>query len=206
MTEFISLAWLASFNPVAAYGIALTAILLLFLRDWRGILPTLLIQYAAVGLLLTESLTLYLAFSKVMVGLFVTLMLYVTARQLYAGGWSGPRDASPLLTVPFRLVLTIILVVVAWLLAQQSAENSMVSFAMYTLFFLGGWGFISTREPLYIGLGLLMILSGVELVYRQEASPISIAFLAAAHLITVIVVAYLAQRTNSYQRPLNESF
>ncbi len=205
MTESISLAWLASFNPAAAYGIALTAILLLFLRDWRGILPTLLIQYAAVGLLLTESLTLYLAFSKVMVGLFVTLMLYVTARQLYAGGWSGPSDAPPLLTVPFRLVLTIILVVVAWLLAQQAAEGSTVTFAMLTLFFLGSWGFISTREPLYIGLGLLMILSAVELLYRQEASPISIAFLAAAHLITVIVVAYLAQRTNSYHRPLNES-
>jgi hypothetical protein len=95
--------------------------------------------------------------------------------------------------------------VVAWLLAQQTAVSNGTSFATYTLLFLGSWGFLSTKEPLYIGLGLLMLLSGIELIYLQTASLITIGFLAAAHLITVIVVTYLAQQQMTYAKPINDT-
>lgn len=205
MIELISLSWLNALLPAAAYITALTAVLLIFGRDWRVILPVLLAQYTAVALLLSESLTLYLAFSKIIVGLFITLMLYVTVRQLFDGGWSSARDASvtrPLISERLRLAVAVIAVIVIWILTQQLFDSGLAMFVAYTLIVLGVFAFATTTEPLYLGLGLLMVLSGIELFYLGRTSLLAMGFLAAAHLITVIVVAYLAQTQAAVGTPL----
>ena len=188
---------LANLTTPMAYLSALTGVLLLFGRDWRILLPIVLVQYGAVAVVLTESLSLPLAFSKLVVGVFVVLILYVTVRQLFAGGWMvAGETAESWLSWPMRLGVTVVLVIGCWWFAGQAAGEQSLGylFAGHGLVGLGVWGFVTTVRPLHIGLGVLMILSGVELlILAGGESAIAAGFLAGAHLVTAVVVSYLAQ-------------
>jgi hypothetical protein len=59
-----------------------TAATIFIVRDWRLSLISLAIQYLVVGFLFAEVLLPHLAFMMVIVGLFITLILYITARQV----------------------------------------------------------------------------------------------------------------------------
>lgn len=62
----------------------LTSSSLVLIRDWRISIMTVLFQYLTMGIVLAQLIRPEVAFAKVLVGLFVCFMLYLSARQ---AGW-----------------------------------------------------------------------------------------------------------------------
>ncbi len=88
LTELIEYLAFLGEEP-AALGLLVTAILLVVLRDWRWSLLALAIQYVLVGWLLTGVLEPQVAMLKILVGMLICVVLYLTARQI---DWKlGPR-------------------------------------------------------------------------------------------------------------------
>lgn len=210
----------------AAYLVMLTAALILISRDWRWSLLFLVTQYLLVGFLFADVLAPHLAFVKVIVGLFICLILYITARQVNWGRL--PEDVTfeeavqirkerfvrlgtlilPTDT-PFRVFLALIVCLAVWALAQ-STDNLLpvvpdhLQIAVFALAGLGLVTFSLTSEPLMSGLGLLTFITGAELFYSAlEQSVAMLGLLAMANLTVVLVVAYLTQARHAYQALLD---
>lgn len=205
----------------SAYLVMLTAAIILIIRDWRWSLMVLLIQYLVVGLLFADLLPPHLSFMKVIVGLFATLILYLTARQVNWGDL--PADVTHDESVqfhsdrfirlgpymlptdtPFRVFLAILVVFSAWALAQNPlyplpAVPQHLNLAIYALACLGLVKLSLTSEPLKAGIGLLTMLTGFELFYSAlEQSVAMIAFLALVNLMTVVAITYLTQARHTF--------
>lgn len=200
----------------AAYLVLLAAGILTVIWDWRVAILALVGHYFAVGLLYAEVLDPRLAMVKLLVGVFVCLILYFTARQVGWGAlppdlseeealqWRGERRLrfglylSPG-SLPFRLLLALLLIVVVVVLSrrpgyQLPAVPEAVNLAVYALVGLGLVNAGLTGEPLRSGIGLLLVLSGFELFYNTvEQSILMLAFLAGANLAVALAIAYLTQ-------------
>jgi hypothetical protein len=210
----------------AAYLGLLAAAVITVIWDWRAAILALAVQYLAVGLLYVEVLDPRLAMVKFLVGIFICLILYFTARQ--AGWGSLPPDLDkgealqwqrkrplrfgPYLSpgsLPFRLLLTLLLVVVVIALSgrpgyQLPAAPPAVNLAVYALVALGLINASITGEPLRSGIGLLLVLSGFELFYNTlEQSIVMLAFLAGANLALALAVAYLTQARHALRALLD---
>jgi hypothetical protein len=203
-----------------------TAATIFIVRDWRLSLISLAIQYLVVGLLFAEALLPHLAFMMVIVGLFITLILYITARQVNWG--SLPIDVSseeafqlkqerlirlgPYVLptdTPFRLFLglTIGLIVFAISqgpLLQLPVVSSDLNGAIIGLVAFGLIGMSLTTEPLKAGLGLLTFMTGFELFYSSlEQSVAMLVMLAASNLILALAISYLVQARHAYRQLLD---
>jgi hypothetical protein len=112
-------------------------------------------------------------------------------------------------SLPFRLLLTLLLVVVVIALSgrpgyQLPAAPPAVNLAVYALVALGLINAGLTGEPLRSGIGLLLVLSGFELFYNTlEQSIVMLAFLAGANLALALAVAYLTQARHALQALLD---
>jgi hypothetical protein len=200
----------------ATYLVTVTAAIILVVRDWRWSLLALLIQYLIAGLLYVDVLDPRLAYMKVIVGMFVCLILYITARQVNWG--KLPVDVTPeevvqisqnrflhfgpamlATTTIFRLVLALMIILAAWVLVQQQIFQLPVvpehfNLAIFTLIGLGLTGLGLTTEPLKAGMGLFTFLTGFGLFYSAlEQSAAMVAMLAIAGLTLSIAIAYLTQ-------------
>jgi hypothetical protein len=212
-------------NP-AAYLVMLTAGLLLILRDWRWSLLFLAIQYLIVGLLFVEVLMPHLAFIKVLVGLFICLILYITARQVNWGKF--PEDVTDEEAIqirqerfvrlgtlvlptdtPVRVFLALVASLAAWAIAQRTglllpAVPEHFQLAVLALVGLGLAMLSLTSEPLMAGLGLLTFMTGTELFYSAlEQSVAMLGLLGVANLIIALVIAYLTQARHDYRALLD---
>jgi hypothetical protein len=210
----------------AAYLVMLTAGLLLVLRDWRWSLLFLAIQYAIAGLLFVDVLLPHLAFMKVLVGLFICLILYITARQVNWG--KLPEDVTGEEAVqmrkerfvrlgtlvlptdtPVRVFLALIVCLAIWAIAQPTghllpAAPDHFQLAVLALVGLGLVMLSLTSEPLMAGLGLLTFLTGAELFYSAlEQSVAILGLLGVANLIVALVIAYLTQARHDYRALLD---
>lgn len=200
----------------AAYLVLLLGVLIVALWDWRIALFALAVQYLANGLLFVDVLDPRLAVVKILVGWFVCLMLYITARQVNWG--KLPQDVTPTEAVqlrqerqvrfgrfllptntPFRIFLTLLVVVIILTLVQRPgyqlpAVPEHVNLAIYALAGLGLLGLSLTTEPLRAGMGLLMFLAGFELFYNAlEQSIVTLVFLAVMNMVVTLAIAYLTQ-------------
>jgi hypothetical protein len=212
-------------NP-AAYLIMLTAALLLILRDWRWSVLFLAIQYLLAGLLFVDVLVPHLAFIKVLVGLFVCLILYVTARQVNWGRL--PEDVTDEEAIqirkerfvrlgtlvlptdtPFRVFLGLIIGLATWAMAQRTdlLLPAVPEHFYLAIFALVGFGLVTlslTGEPLMAGIGLLTFLTGAELFYSAlEQSVAMLGLLGVANLAVALVIAYLTQARHDYRALLD---
>ena len=206
--------------------VLLTAAIIFVVHDWRLSLFALAIQYSVVGLLLAGVLLPHMAFMKVIVGLFITLMLYVTARQVNWGRL--PPDVSPEEAVqlkqdrlirlgpymlptdtPFRLLLGVAigLIVAATSqrpLLQLPVVSDDLNTAIIGLIAFGLVGMSLTTEPLKAGLGLLMFMTGFELFYSSlEQSAAMLVSLATLNLIFTLAISYLVQARHAYRQLLD---
>lgn len=211
----------------SAYIVILTAAVILIIRDWRWSLIALLVQYLVVGLLFVDVLAPHLSFMKVIVGLFATLILYMTARQVNWGGL--PVDVTDEESVqfrsyrfirfgpymlptdsPFRVFLGLMVVFSAWALARNPlyplpAVPQPVNLAIYALAGLGLVTLSLTSEPFKAGIGVLTMLTGFELFYSAlEQSVAMIAFLSLINLTTVVAIAYLTQSRHTFLSILDQ--
>lgn len=193
----------------AFLGLILTALTIFLTSDWRLSLTALLVQYILSGVALTGSLRIEIVLVKILVGVFVVSILYLTARRLQehkeplapeqAGrrvlGMSVSWVAGPL-GLPLR-VLTVLLVGLAVLRVFSSYQLTIVSlevaFAAVWLGAMGVAGLILSGDPLRVAPALLTILCGFDLVYaRLEPSLAVVGFWGALMLLTALAFAYLA--------------
>jgi hypothetical protein len=203
----------------AVYVVLLMAVIIVMAWDWRVTLLALLVQYLTAGLLFVDVLDPRLAVVKVLVGLFVCLILYITARQVNYGRLPSdvmPEEAvglglerqvrvGPYLlptSLPFRFFAAIMIVLAAWVLAQRPTFQlpaladtlAYLNLAVYGLAGLGLLGMGLTADPWRAGLGMLLFLTGFELFYSAlEQSVTMLALLAVVTLLITLFIAYLTQ-------------
>jgi hypothetical protein len=216
--------WIEKFSFLRGYPAAalvlVTAVIIILVWDWRLAVFALAAQYFAVGLLYLDVLDPRLSVIKVLVGWFVCLILYITARQVNWGRL--PPDITPEEAKTYRqiefvrlgpvsvpksfparalLVAAALLLIIWW--TQHPASQLPVlpetlpylELAINTLIILGLLGLAATTEPLKAGMGLLMFLSGFELFYSVlEQTPGVLVLLAGVNLMAALVIAYLTQR------------
>ncbi|MFN2189167.1 MAG: hypothetical protein ACK2T3_10410 [Candidatus Promineifilaceae bacterium] len=209
-------------GPMAGYILLITASTIFILRDWRWSVLALLVQYLVVGLLFSDVLEPQLAFMKVVVGLFICVMLYITARQVHwgklpidvtaeeavqlreerllrLGPYTLPTDT------PFRIFFALMVILVVWTLSQRPIFQLPIvpddfNLAVFALVGLGLVNLSFTSEPLKAGMGLLTFFTGFELFYSGlEQSVLMLAFLAAANLAIALVISYLTQARHDYE-------
>ena len=74
--------------------VLVTAAVIFVVRDWRLSLIALAVQYLVAGFLFADVLLPHLAFTNVLLGLFIVLILYFTARQVNWGQYT-PLSGMP---------------------------------------------------------------------------------------------------------------
>lgn len=200
----------------AAIIVLLTASFILIVRDWRWSLLAILIQYLIVGLLFADVLAPHLSFMKVVIGIFICLTLYVTARQvnwgllpedvtreealrlgklriLRFGPYMLPTDT------PFRIFLALVVIVSVWTLTNRPSFHlpvvpHNVNFAILVMIGMGLVTLSATSEPYKAGLGVLTFITGFELFYSAvDQSLNSLLIFAITNIAITLVVTYLAQ-------------
>lgn len=181
------------------------------------------VQVLVSGLLFVDLLAPRLAILHWIIGIFVALILTVTAAQI---GWkwappapnvSGETGATRpsvitagRLQIPGRAVLRIVLatlaLVAAWRLGGLPeyqfplipASLSHLYPAIYGLAGLGLAAIVTSSDPIFSGIGLLLFLEAFALFYSAlDQSLASLITPAAAGLITALAIAYLAQAHRS---------
>jgi len=202
--------WLAALRGApAVYLVLLTAVLVILIWDWRFALLALAGQYLFAGAIFVELLDPRLATVKFLTGWFICLILYFTGRQV-AWGRAEPAAESSLAlgplqmprSWPVRAIIAVLILLVALLLAQWppaaipaiSEPFAYANLAAYALIGLGLLGFLAQPDPFPAGMGLLLALSGFELIYsssNQDAAMLTL--LAAANFVIAVVMAYLVQ-------------
>lgn len=216
--------WLERLEPLRGYPsvaiILATAILIALFFDWRLSLLALIAQYLAASLLFTELLDPRLAMVILFTGMFVCLILYMTARQVDYGRLPNDltveervqlqkeqkRVAVGRWTIPYDLALRaaatgvalLFLMVVTWLtdlrLPGVPEQLAHINTAILILMSLGLVGIITSREAIPMGMSLFTFLTGFELYYAAfDQSVVVLAGLSALNFIIALVVAYLAQ-------------
>jgi hypothetical protein len=203
----------------AATVVLLAAVIIIVVQDWRLSLLALAVQYLFAGLLFVDLLDPRLAIVKVLVGLFVCMILYLTARQVNWGRL--PVDVTEAevaqlnrerrvrvgayvlpTTTPFRVFVALMMALVVVTLSQRPGYQlpavpeslGYLNLAVYALAGLGLLTLALTAEPLQAGMGVFMFLSGFELFYSAlEQSIGMLAALAAVNLVVALVIAYLTQ-------------
>ncbi len=210
----------------AAYFVMLTASMILILRDWRWSLIALLIQYLVVGLLYADVLLAHVAFTRVLIGVFVCLILYITAQQVNWGripedvteeeekqltGSRLSRFGAYSLTTdtPFRIFLALLVAVSIWAVAQRvelqlPALPTHINLAVISLVGMGIVTTVLTSEPMKSGMGILTFMIGFELFYSTvEQSAVMLALSSIAMLIVSVAIAYLIQARHNFRALLN---
>ena len=203
-------------------GLILTAATIFLTSDWRLSLAGLLAQYVLLGLALTRSIQAEVAIVKILVGVLVVVILYLSGRQAYEArdniqrvekGRAGPRlslglhvewGAGPL-GLPLRMLTTLLVALAvirfvdefSLLLPVLRAENATIPPDMAIVaFWLGGMGLVGlvlSGDPLRVAAALLTILAGFDLIYAGvEPSLAVVGFLSALTLLAALAFSYLA--------------
>lgn len=181
---------------IAAVILLLCAAVNLVRRHWVLNVAVLALQYVCVFLIILEVRTPLLAAIKLIVGLMVSLMIYLILRS------SGLIDSLFLrqrLTSGevFRGTIALLLVLISHLAAPkvklsifpQSSELLLTASMGLMLFGLFQMGTIT--EPLYLVIGMLTFLSGFELLYASlEFSRVLEALFTAINLLLALVGSF----------------
>jgi hypothetical protein len=193
----------------ALVGPIVAALVIFLTADWRLALGALFAQYVLVGLALTRYIQPEVALVKVLVGVVVVLILYLTARRVQdimralTGDGDPPRFPSfqtswrgGALGIPLRF-LCVLLVGLALVRLFQDYQPTVVPFDIALVAcWLGGMGMIGLilgGDPLRVSLALLTILTGFDLVYAAFEPSLAIAgFFSAFALSATLAFSYLA--------------
>jgi hypothetical protein len=188
--------------------LALAALTLFLTADWRLSLTALLVEYLAVGLVLTRFLPPEVALAKVLTGAFAVFMLYLAARRVqevqplllnklpsrrFLGlqiSWGGGPLGLPLrLLVVLLVTLGIVRLFASYRFPLISID---VAFVTCWLGSLGLMGLALSGEPLRVAPALLTILAAFDLVYASLAPNLAVAgFFAALILLAALAFSYL---------------
>ena len=218
MTDFLSaLSSLPSTAVLAA--LVVTASLLVMVEDWRVLNLLLGIQYLLIGALLIvaqiDGFPVVLAIVKSLVGVMIVPALYISARRARWG--KGADDVDEAVETPARpgmgmpgllrapgLALRTIVAVLGAAVALSLALRSPIQFitpqsaardltiAAFVLFAQGMLNVAMSENPLKIGVGLLTIIAGFELLYTPvDPTLLIVALLGVVNLLIALAFSYL---------------
>jgi hypothetical protein len=194
---------------VPGLAILVLAALAMFLTsDWRLSITALLVEYVALGLVLTRFVPAEIAIAKILTGVFVVFMLYLTARRVqetrgtqalegkevrFLGlplGWAaGPLGLPLRLLVVLLAGLGLVRLFTGYDLALVSIDIAFVASWLGTM---GLLGLVLGGDLLRTALALLTILIGFDLVYSGLEPNLAIAGMFAAFtLIATLALSYL---------------
>jgi hypothetical protein len=207
--------WLVFWTTTALGGVLATAVLLTLTNNWRASLLALGAQYLFAAGLLALVVIWQIAAVLAVVGLLVVLILLLAGRQVGFGRTASlapsgsnttprlPRRFAALrriefqTNVPFRLVAVTLISVAVWTAVAQPGESlpglpDSLALAGAWLAALGVLNLGFTEEPMNAGMALLMVLSGVTLLYAPvEPARTVVVLLAAINLGVALSVGYL---------------
>lgn len=185
-----------TFRTAAVVILLLAAAINLVRRQWALNIVALGLQYVCIFLLIIEVRTPLLAAIKLVVGLMVSMMLYMT---LFSSGLIESLLLRRRLSSGeiFRGTIALLLVLISFLSAsslQQSAfpqSSQLLLTASLGLILFGLFQMGTINEPLYLVIGLLTFLSGFELLYASlEFSRVLEALFTAVNLSLALVGSY----------------
>ena len=183
-------------RTVLAGILLLSAAINLVRRQWTLNIFALGFQYICTFLLILEVRSTFLAGIKLIVGLMVSLMLYLTLKS------SGLIESTLLRRHVtsgeiFRGTIALLLALISFLAApalQQSAfpqSSQLLLTASLGLILFGLFQMGTINEPLYLVIGLLTFLSGFELLYASlEFSRLLEALLTTVNLSLALVGSF----------------
>lgn len=201
------------FDQLAQAGAASLLILLAIssgvvaiIRNWRITLPMMVLQYVAVGLLLARVIDPGVALIKPLAGAIVCFALSIAAQRADDQRASrGESIALARLQRPNwqRVPAQVLLRAIAAILVLTAALGAAIRFPLPGIarelglgaYLLVGFGVLlvaTAHEALNVGLGVLMLLSGVELGYTPLEPSISVSvLLALTTLLVGLAISYL---------------
>jgi hypothetical protein len=183
-------------RTVLAGILLLSAAINLVRRQWTLNIFALGFQYICIFLLILEVRSAFLAGIKLIVGLMVSLMLYLTLKS------SGLIESTLLRRHVtsgeiFRGTIALLLALISFLAApalQQSVfpqSSQLLLTASLGLILFGLFQMGTITEPLYLVIGLLTFLSGFELLYASlEFSRLLEALLTAVNLSLALIGSF----------------
>lgn len=201
----------------AIVGLVLTAVAVFLTSDWRLSLTSLLVQYLLVGLVLTRFIQAEVAIVKILVGVMVVLMLYLSVRRVQAVGpfqeleqqrvrllglrvaWGrGPLGLPLRLLVAFLVAVAVIRFSGEYytLLPTPDGGNPTISpdvaLAAFWLGCMGLVGLILSGEPDRVAPAVFTTLAGFELIYAGlETNLAIVGFWEAFILLAALALSYL---------------
>lgn len=187
--------------------LAVSAVMVALVRNWRIALPIMVLQYLAVGILLARVIEPSVALIKPLAGAIVCFALSIAAQRADTlRAERGESIARERLAQPnwHRLPAQLLLRAIVAILVLTAAFGAAIRFPLPAsarelglgAYILIGFGLLvaaTAHESLNVGLGLLMLLSGFELAYTPLEPSIGVSVLLG--LTTLLVGAALSYLT-----------
>lgn len=181
------------------FGLVASAAILLVVRNWRIALPALIVQYVLTGILLARVIPPGVAIIKPFAGVIVCLALSFAAQRAdHARAARGESVASARVgrvrwsTLPSQFLVRLVAAVLVLTAAFGAAvrfplpgDAAALSLAAYTLVAGAILLIASTPDAINVGMGVLMLLSGIEIGYMPLESSITVSILLG--LMTLVV-------------------
>jgi hypothetical protein len=197
----------------AVVGVFLTATLLIVSQDWRLNVIALAAQYFFVALLMTQTIRVEMAAVKGLIGWVICLVFYLTEQQAqllmrrggpqeplslrdwFAGRLEGWRHEGVSARAGFGFMATVLVGVTVYAISSALPLPQVSRSLTVACYALGGLGILLiglSRDPLRVGAGMLMFLSGFDLFYvALEPSLLVTGFLGLISFIIALGAAYL---------------
>lgn len=197
----------------AVVGVFVTAVLLVVSQDWRLNLIALAAQYFFVALLMTQVVRLEMAAVKAFIGWLICLVFYLTEQQAqsltrasgersdvalpdwFAGRLAGWRRQGMSARAAFGFVATMLVVVTVYAAASIVPLPQMAEQFVLACYVLAGLGILLlglSEDPLRVGIGMFMVLSGFDLFYVSLEPSLAVTGLfGSIHFVIALGMAYL---------------
>jgi hypothetical protein len=197
----------------AVVGVFVTSTLLVVSQDWRLNVIALAAQYAFVTLLMTQVIRVEMAAVKGLIGGVICLVFYLTEQQAQSLVRSGdPQEALSLrdwfaarlrgwrhegisARAAFSFMATVVVGMTVYSASSAIPLPQVSASVTLACYLLGGVGILLlglSADPLRVGVGLLMVLSGFDLFYvALEPSLLVTGFLGSINFVIALGSAYL---------------
>jgi hypothetical protein len=194
-------------------GLLIAAALLVVLVDWRLLILALGAQYILIGLMLTRVVPIELAAVKALVGIMICPVLYITARRANWGRLEEEVEEEAPVDLPqrrwwqilgagwpVRVIVSVLALAISSGLAARSplpivADQALsrdLTTGAFSVILLGLINAALAENPLKVGMGLLSILAGFELLYTAvEPTLTVVGLLGLTNLFLALAIAYL---------------
>jgi hypothetical protein len=188
------------------FGLIITAASLVLIRNWRLALPTLIVQYVLVAILLARAIPTGVAMIKFVAGTIVCLAVSLAAqradsarasrgeqvarRRVGAVNWRSIPSQALIRAIALVLVITAVFGATVRFPLPTAAQD--LTLAAYTLLACAVLIIGTSTQAVNVGMAVLMLLSGIELAYAPVEPSVTVSVLLALMTLLVgVAVAYL---------------